>query len=198
VQAAGWRLPAYWRRSEGQPGRGGDHADSGAAGFEEFTLHGWRPLNRAAPVSHLSFFEADAFARWSGCRLPTEAEWEHAACRVPVPAEANLLERGLLRAIPAAAASDAGLKQLWGDLWEWTASPYVPYPGFKASPGAVGEYNGKFMCNQYVLRGGSFATSRSHIRASYRNFFPVDARWQFTGLRLARDGSPTGDPSPRS
>jgi len=210
AQAGGWRLPIYWRRASGP-------ADPL---FEEFTLKGWQPLNLSAPVAHLSFFEADAFARWAGLRLPTEAEWEHAAGQVPVTPSANLLERGLLRPLPASqSAADPAvtpksvpgerlkqspetvpgerLKQLWGDLWEWTASPYVPYPGFKTSAGAVGEYNGKFMCNQYVLRGGSFATSRTHIRASYRNFFPPEARWQFTGLRLARDCSPSGAASPK-
>ena len=202
VQAEGWSLPLYWRRT----GPGGADAPGP---IETFTLAGWQPLEPAAPVAHLSYFEADAYARWADCRLPTEAEWEHAAARTPLAGQANLLELGLLRPVPLAnghavrhagghagghavedARGDAGglLGQMWGDLWEWTASAYLPYPGFKTSAGAVGEYTGKFMCNQFVLRGGSFATSRSHIRATYRNFFPPEARWQFSGLRLARDG----------
>ena len=206
IQAEGWRLPLYWRYAAAPAAQPGDS-------LEQFTLHGWQPLDPAAPVAHLSFFEADAYARWCDARLPTEAEWEHAArlhfesaraCGVEssevqadgpaesgqaidIPQEANLLESGALRPLPPAVAGDARLKQLWGDLWEWTASAYLPYPGFRTCAGAVGEYNGKFMCNQYVLRGGSFATPRDHIRPSYRNFFPPEARWQFTGLRLARD-----------
>ena len=179
VQAEGWTLPLYWRNA-----RGTDAADAPGP-IEHFTMTGWQPIEPAAPVAHLSFFEADAFARWAGCRLPTEAEWEHAAIRTPAGTEANLLERGLLRPLPA--GSGENLTQMWGDLWEWTSSAYLPYPGFTTSAGAVGEYNGKFMCNQFVLRGGSFATSLDHIRPSYRNFFPPEARWQFTGLRLARD-----------
>jgi ergothioneine biosynthesis protein EgtB len=180
VQAEGWTLPLYWRAA------GADGGNAPAL-IETFTLAGWQPLEPAAPVAHLSFFEADAYARWAGCRLPTEAEWEHAAGRSPITERANLLERRRLRPLPATEAKGDALEQLWGDLWEWTASAYLPYPGFRTSPGAVGEYNGKFMCNQFVLRGGSFATSRTHIRASYRNFFPPEARWQFSGLRLARD-----------
>ncbi len=208
VQAEGWSLPLYWRKADGPqagaPQGTGGARDAAAAGatdspgpIQVFTLTGWQPLEPAAPVAHLSFFEADAYARWAGCRLPTEAEWEHAAACTPISDRDNLLERGLLRPLPAAsvpAAADSadaegGLGQVWGDLWEWTASAYLPYPGFRTSPGAVGEYNGKFMCNQFVLRGGSFATSRTHIRATYRNFFPPEARWQFSGLRLARDSS---------
>jgi ergothioneine biosynthesis protein EgtB len=201
IQAEDWQLPMYWRRATGL-------AQGDAPGpIEHFTLQGWQPLVLDEPVAHLSYFEADAYARWCDARLPTEAEWEHAARQDheaqcgqsaaaglegiagAVPDDANLLERALLRPLPAPIGPERRLKQLWGDLWEWTSSSYGPYPGFRASADAVGEYNGKFMCNQYVLRGGSFATPRSHIRASYRNFFPPEARWQFTGLRLARDGN---------
>ena len=156
-----------------------------------YGLQGLEPLVPDEPVAHLSYFEADAYARWAGARLPTEAEWEHAARGTTRQAHggdgANLLERGALRPLPAPSPTTPSIAQLWGDLWEWTSSAYAPYPGFRATDDAVGEYNGKFMCNQYVLRGGSFATSRTHLRASYRNFFPPEARWQFTGLRLARN-----------
>jgi ergothioneine biosynthesis protein EgtB len=186
VQAEGWILPFYWRAVA-------DTLAQDSQQMEEFTLHGWLPLAPDAPVSHLSFFEADAYARWAGARLPTEAEWEHAAGQAAMSPNANLLEGGSLKPLPAREEPPA-LSQMWGDLWEWTASPYIGYPGFKAPAGAVGEYNGKFMCNQFVLRGGSFATARSHIRATYRNFFPPEARWQFSGLRLARDLD-QGDPA---
>jgi ergothioneine biosynthesis protein EgtB len=167
VQREGWQRPLYW----------------GADLSSEFTLAGVRQINPDAPVAHVSYFEADAFARWAGARLPTEAEWESAAATLPVAG--NLLD-GVPRA-PAACAAGDGLQQMFGDVWEWTASPYVSYPGFRPLPGALGEYNGKFMCGQWVLRGGSCATPRRHIRATYRNFFPPHARWQFAGLRLARD-----------
>jgi ergothioneine biosynthesis protein EgtB len=171
VQAQSWQAPLYWERGDG-----------GAP--LQMTLDGLQPLDPDAPVSHVSFFEADAYARWAGKRLPTEIEWEIAARGVAV--EGNFVEQGAWRPLPDS-ASGGGLRQMFGDVWEWTASPYVAYPGFRAAPGAVGEYNGKFMNGQYVLRGGSCASPRSHLRASYRNFFQPGQRWQFSGLRLAED-----------
>lgn len=167
--------PLYWRRGQ----------DGGE--WQEFTLHGAQALVPTQPVVHLSYFEADAFARWSGARLPTEAEWEVMAARsVPAgglgPANGHFAERAVFHPEPG-----DGDRQLLGSVWQWTSSSYAAYPGFVPAAGAVGEYNGKFMVNQYVLRGGSCATPAEHIRASYRNFFPATARWQFTGLRLARD-----------
>ncbi len=172
VTTRGWEAPLYWER------RGGD--------WHTFTLHGMAPVERNTPVCHVSFFEADAFARWSNARLPTEAEWEVASRGAKV--EGNFQESGALHPLALREApADGELAQLFGDVWEWTRSDYAPYPGFRPAPGAVGEYNAKFMSNQYVLRGGSCATPKSHIRPTYRNFFPADARWQFSGLRLARD-----------
>jgi ergothioneine biosynthesis protein EgtB len=162
--------PFYWQRD--------------ARDWLEFGLHGLLPLQVSAPVSHVSLFEADAYARWAGARLPTEAEWEIAAAGCPV--EGNFIESGSLAPQAADATTDAA-SQLFGDVWEWTQSDYAAYPGYRAAAGAIGEYNGKFMCNQYVLRGGSCISPRSHLRATYRNFFPAATRWQFTGIRLARD-----------
>jgi ergothioneine biosynthesis protein EgtB len=162
-----WEAPLNWMRQEGA--------------WCVFTLGGLRPVDRAEPVCHLSYFEADAFARWAGARLPAEAEWEIAAAALPV--EGNFVESGALH--PEPARSD-GHSQMFGDVWEWTSSAYGAYPGYKPAGGALGEYNGKFMCGQYVLRGGSCVTPRDHVRATYRNFFPPEARWQFSGLRLAR------------
>nr|WP_296749423.1 ergothioneine biosynthesis protein EgtB [Thioalkalivibrio sp.] len=168
VQTEGWDRPLYW---------------SGDA-MREFTLGGWRALQPDAPVCHVSFYEADAFARWAGARLPQEAEWEAAAQAVPVAG--NLFESGWLH---PAAVRDPGPSpaQLFGDVWEWTGSPYAPYPGFRPLAGSLGEYNGKFMCNQFSVRGGSCLTSTDHLRASYRSFFYPQQRWQMLGFRLARD-----------
>jgi ergothioneine biosynthesis protein EgtB len=139
------------------------------------------------PVCHLSYFEADAYARWAGARLPTEQEWEVAARRLKAAARGNFAGRGAFHPLPAPEAAVDEPVQMFGDVWEWTQSNYGAYPGYRPLPGAVGEYNGKFMCSQLVLRGGSCATPAGHVRASYRNFFPPDAQWQFSGLRLARD-----------
>src|SRR5579875_837346 len=162
-----WTAPLYWEQRDGA--------------WWNYTVEGMQPLQLNEPVCHVSYYEADSFARWAGARLPSEFEWEAAARSCPVAG--NFLESGALH--PQAAAHTQSLAQMFGDVWEWTASPYVAYPGFKPAAGAVGEYNGKFMCNQMVLRGGSCTTPQSHIRASYRNFFPPHARWQFTGIRLA-------------
>jgi ergothioneine biosynthesis protein EgtB len=222
VHDQGWQAPLYWQRDPG------NHS-----GWRIYTMRGWQALDDLSetPVCHVSLFEADAYARWasrttSGCRLPTEFEWEYAAAQVgtllrgaPQPFElltypaapgteaasegkvggeghggvlaatrANLLETGLLH--PTRAAGVGGLQQVFGDVWEWTASAYIGYPGYRPLPGALGEYNGKFMSSQTVLRGGSCVTPATHIRATYRNFFPPATRWQFSGLRLARDAQP--------
>jgi ergothioneine biosynthesis protein EgtB len=166
--------PLYWRRD--------------GNGWEEFTLSGWRPVDRSAPVTHVSFYEADAFATWAGARLPTEQEWEAAAHGLDPASGVQLDEAG-----PVAPRfgededGEDGLCAMFGNVWEWTGSAYRPYPGFRTAPGAVGEYNGKFMSGQFVLKGGSCATPRGHVRAAYRNFFYPHQRWQFTGLRLAKD-----------
>lgn len=172
VKENSWHAPLYWRQIDDQ--------------WHEFTLAGLRPLRMSDPVCHVSFFEADAYARWRGLRLPTEFEWETVATADNVSRQGNFVESQNYHPASAPNTNPNAPQQLFGDAWEWTASPYTPYPGYAPPAGAIGEYNGKFMCNQYVLRGGSCATSQSHIRATYRNFFPPEARWQFTGIRLAR------------
>jgi ergothioneine biosynthesis protein EgtB len=174
VQTHHWNAPLYWEKIDGQ--------------WFQFTCSGPRKVDDAEPVCHVSLYEADAFARWAGARLPTEFEWEVAAQQLPV--QGNLVESGRLHPESAATPTEDGQPaQMFGDVWEWTASAYLPYPGYKPVPGALGEYNGKFMSGQMVLRGGSCATPRSHIRATYRNFFPPETRWQFSGIRLADDGN---------
>jgi ergothioneine biosynthesis protein EgtB len=169
-----WDAPLYWTRDQ-----------TAKSGWSIYTLHGGVPLEALSEtaVCHLSFFEADAYARWAGCRLPSEFEWEHAAS-VLGGTDGNFVESELLHT--AAAKSKDGLQQMFGDVWEWTSSGYTGYPGYKPLPGALGEYNGKFMSSQVILRGGSCVTPASHIRSTYRNFFPPSTRWQFSGLRLAR------------
>src|SRR5437588_7362956 len=183
-----WEGPLYWEKRDG--------------GWWHFTLSGFRPVDENEPVTHVSYFEADAFANFSGARLPTEFEWERAAQGETIDGnfvESERFHPAVIEAgsppsrsasLPArGCAGSSELTQLFGDVWEWTRSSYSPYPGYRAAPGALGEYNGKFMCNQYVLRGGSCATSRTHIRRTYRNFFQPEKRWQFTGIRLAHDPS---------
>jgi ergothioneine biosynthesis protein EgtB len=166
-----WQAPLYWMKWDGR--------------WWNFTLSGMRPVDETEPVTHVSHFEADAFATWSGARLPTEFEWEGAVAGVPI--EGNFVGTERFHPAPVAAQGNGKLQQIYGDVWEWTRSAYLPYPGYRAAPGALGEYNGKFMSNQMVLRGGSCATSQSHIRPTYRNFFQPEKRWQFTGIRLAQD-----------
>ncbi|MDZ7631528.1 MAG: ergothioneine biosynthesis protein EgtB [Gemmatimonadaceae bacterium] len=168
VQTLGWQAPLYWEQQ--------------ADGWEEFTLAGMQPLDAHAPVTHISHFEADAFARWAGARLPTEPEWEVAS------REHSLSGRYVDAALfHPSASTDAGPQQFFGDVWQWTQSAYLAYPGYRPAAGALGEYNGKFMSDQWILRGASCATPASHARHTYRNFFPSDTRWQFTGIRLAGD-----------
>ena len=174
ARANDWSEPFYWEKKNGE--------------WHCHTLRGSGPVVLAEPVCHVNYFEADAYARWAGARLPSEQEWEVVAARQPV--EGNFVESGRFHPapVPATRAGDESrVRQLFGDVWEWTRSQYSPYPGYQPLPGTLGEYNGKFMSNQFVLRGGSCATPVSHIRATYRNFFPADASWQFTGIRLARD-----------
>jgi ergothioneine biosynthesis protein EgtB len=188
-----WQAPLYWTKRDGK--------------WWNFTLSGFRPVEEREPVTHISYFEADAYANWAGARLPTEFEWERAATGIEI--QGNFVESETFHPQPAirqasSPSAETGsppdesvrladgmpiLLQLFGDVWEWTRSAYSPYPGYRAAAGALGEYNGKFMCNQYVLRGGSCATSRTHIRRTYRNFFQPEKRWQFTGIRLARDAA---------
>lgn len=172
VNERGWDAPFYWEQRDGK--------------WWMMTLSGMREVSLDEPVCHVSYFEADAYARWAGARLPSEAEWEVAAEDAPM--EGNFAEGGYFHPTPATDGSPANaLQQMFGDAWQWTQSSYSPYPGYAPVAGALGEYNGKFMCNQYVLRGASCATPKSHVRRTYRNFFPPDARWQFMGIRLAKD-----------
>ena len=176
-----WKAPKYWDERDG--------ADYRSHEWWNMTLQGFRPVEDSEPVTHISHYEADAFATWYGARLATEFEWEHVSLWPTATAqssgvEGNFLDNGNFH--PAAAKPSNGLQQMFGDAWEWTRSAYLPYPGYHPQAGAIGEYNGKFMSNQMVLRGGSCATPRDHIRATYRNFFPPESRWQFTGIRLAK------------
>lgn len=172
VATNNWGSPLYWQKKDGK--------------WMQFTLTGLRDVEPGEPVTHVSYFEADAYARWAGARLPSEAEWEVAASNIPI--EGNFVENLNFHPVSMEDNANGDLpEQMYGDVWEWTQSSYSAYPGYKTLPGALGEYNGKFMCNQMVLRGGSCATSRSHIRKTYRNFFPTSSRWQFMGIRLAKD-----------
>ena len=169
IRDEGWNAPLYWKKED--------------ADWFHYTLSGREKIDPNEPVTHISYFEAEAYARWKGCRLPTEQEWEVAS--ETVETEGNFVDNDYLHPV-ALQENKNELKQMFGDVWQWTQSSYAPYPGYKPLPGALGEYNGKFMCNQYVLRGGSCATSESHFRKTYRNFFHADERWQFTGIRLAK------------
>jgi len=171
VNAEAWQAPLYWHERDGM--------------WREFTLHGEVAPRPDAPVAHLSFYEASAYAEWAGARLPDEREWEYAALHAAGP-DGRFAAPGF-SAHPGGCEPGSGLRQMFGGVWEWTRSDYAPYPRYRPAPGAVGEYNGKFMSGQYVLRGGSCATSQGHVRPTYRNFFPPQARWQFSGLRLAKD-----------
>ncbi len=171
LQKENWNAPMYWEKHNGE--------------WWNFKLTGFHKIDFNEPVCHISYYEADAYARWAGCRLPTESEWEIAACNLPV--SGNFVENGNFHPVSVSEPGNKALKQMYGDVWEWTMSSYMPYPGYKTLPGALGEYNGKFMSNQMVLRGGSCATSSGHIRKYYRNFFYPGSRWQFMGLRLAKD-----------
>ena len=172
VQREAWEAPLYWQSADGA--------------WRLFTLSGWRVIDPDEPVCHVSYYEADAFARWSGKRLPTEAEWEVAALSADIAPSGNLMDRGVFHP-EAAREGGAALQQMIGDVWEWTASPYVAYPGYRPPAGVIGEYNGKFMANQMVLRGGAAVTPGGHVRVSYRNFFSPGSRWAFGGIRLAED-----------
>jgi ergothioneine biosynthesis protein EgtB len=173
VKQSRWEAPLYWERDAGDD-----------TGWRVFTLRGWHGLSELldTAVCHVSLYEADDFARWRGCRLPTEAEWESIASQEPL--QGNPLDGGRLH--PSTASGVANVEQLFGDCWEWTASAYTGYPGYKSLPGALGEYNGKFMSSQMILRGGSCVTPADHVRATYRNFFPPATRWQFSGIRLTK------------
>lgn len=171
IQNNQWEAPLYWKRDSGDE-----------TGWQLFSLKGWQRLSEFldVPVCHVSFYEADAFARWRGCRLPTETEWEFVASQHP--RQGNFLDTGKLH---PSRTNESGVSQIFGDCWEWTSSPYTGYPGYRRLPGVLGEYNGKFMSNQMILRGGSCVTPADHMRATYRNFFYPTVRWQFTGIRLA-------------
>lgn len=169
VQQQHWQAPLYWEKIEDT--------------WWHFTLSGLQPVDKNAPVCHVSYFEADAYATWANARLPTEFEWEVAAQNIAI--DGNFYDNGYLQ--PISAHNSINLQQMYGDVWEWTRSPYIAYPGYKVAKGAIGEYNGKFMCNQFVLRGGSCVTSQNHMRLTYRNFFYPHERWQFKGFRLAKD-----------
>jgi len=171
IQKEGWKSPLYWIQSENQ--------------WFEFTLTGLVPLNLNSPVTHVSYYESDAYANWCEARLPSEYEWEHASSNLPI--EGNFVHNEKFHPMPNGSSSTSELSQMFGDVWEWTRSPYSPYPGFKSASDAIGEYNGKFMSSQMVLRGGSCASSSDHLRSTYRNFFYPQSRWQFMGIRLARD-----------